>query len=72
MIVAKQDKLTKMRIENGMTKSALAKELELDHSVIVRAEQRKGVRPQTAKRICTFFKVSFDEMFDITELEEVQ
>ena len=50
MIIATKA-LTKKRIEHGLSCSELAKALSLSHSVIVRAEQHKGVSPKTAKSI---------------------
>ena len=35
----------------------------------MRAEQHKSVSPKTAKIICDFFKVAFDEIFEIEEVE---
>lgn len=64
MIIATKA-LTKKRIEHGLSCSELAKALSLSHSVIVRAEQHKGVSPKTAKSICDFFDTSFDEIFEI-------
>ncbi|MEF2562306.1 MAG: helix-turn-helix transcriptional regulator [Negativibacillus sp.] len=68
MIIATKS-LAKRRIEQGLSRSELARTLSLSHSVIVRAEQHKSVSPKTAKIICDFFKVAFDEIFEIEEVE---
>lgn len=65
MIVAKRELLRRLRIERGLTKSGLAREVGVSHSSIVRAERQAGVSPQTAKGICDYFGVEFKELFDI-------
>jgi DNA-binding XRE family transcriptional regulator len=50
-----------------LSKTDLAKKLGVNHSVIVRVEQAKGTSPRTAKAICDFFNLPFEELFTIVE-----
>ena len=43
MIVAKTKVLETERVKRGLTKTELAKQIGVNHSVIVRAEQAKGI-----------------------------
>jgi DNA-binding XRE family transcriptional regulator len=65
MIVVKNRQLEKKRAEHGFTKKELADRIGVCHSVIVRAEQMKGVSPKTAKSLCDTLDSSFDELFEL-------
>lgn len=67
MIVANTKLLKTERVKRGLSKTDLAKKLGVNHSVIVRVEQAKGTSPRTAKAICDFFNLSFEELFTIVE-----
>ena len=58
MIIAKENSLTRARIAN------------VNHSMICRAEAGKGVRPETAKKVCDALHSSFDDLFLIVKKEE--
>lgn len=70
MIVAKVEALQKARILRGLSKTELAYKIGVNHSVIVRAEQSKGVSPKTSKAICDFLGVPFDSIFNIVEIRK--
>lgn len=67
MIVANAEVLQKERILRGLNKTELAHKIGVNHSVIVRAEQSKGVSPKTSKAICDFFGIPFDAIFHIVK-----
>jgi DNA-binding XRE family transcriptional regulator len=67
MIVANTKLLKTERVKRGLSKTDLAKKLGVNHSVIVRVEQAKGTSPRTAKAICDFFNLPFEELFTIVE-----
>ena len=67
MIVANTKLLKMERVKRGLSKTDLAQKLGVNHSVIVRVEQAKGTRPRTAKAICDFFNLPFEELFTIVE-----
>ena len=66
MIVANTKLLKTERVKRGLSKTDLAKKLGVNHSVIVRVEQARD-KPRTAKAICDFFNLPFEELFTIVE-----
>lgn len=69
MITIINNNLQKARVIKGLSKVDLASALNLSHSVIVRAEQGNGISPKTAKKICDYFGVGFDDLFELKEGE---
>ncbi|HBX88540.1 MAG TPA: XRE family transcriptional regulator [Marinilabiliaceae bacterium] len=67
MIVAKTKVLETERVKRGLTKTELAKQIGVNHSVIVRAEQAKGISPKTSKALCDFLNLPFESLFSIVE-----
>ena len=67
MIVANAKLLKTERVKRGLNKTDLAKQLGVNHSVIVRVEQAKGTSPRTAKAICDFFDLPFEKLFTIVD-----
>ncbi|MBP7330830.1 MAG: helix-turn-helix protein [Firmicutes bacterium ADurb.Bin373] len=67
MIVANTKLLKIERAKRGLSKTDLAKQLGVSHSVVVRAEQAKGTSPRTAKALSDFLELSFEELFTIVE-----
>lgn len=67
MIEANKAALVYERVKRGMSKTELAKQIGVNHSVIVRAEQEKSVSPRTAKRLCDFFDLPFETLFTIRD-----
>ena len=70
MIVANQDNLTRARIIAGFSIAELARIANVNHSMICRAEAGKGVRPETAKKVCDALHSNFDDLFVIVRKEE--
>jgi len=71
VIYANAELLERARSKNGMTKKDLAKKIGSSHSVIVRAEQSKGVSPSTAKKLCEALGLDFDELFKVGKRGEL-
>ena len=65
MIVSKSLILEEERVKRGLTKTDLANQIGVNHSVIVRAEKAGNVSPKTAKAICDFFGMEFSQLFSI-------
>jgi DNA-binding XRE family transcriptional regulator len=65
MLKVKEKILTIKRIENGWNKTDLARMAKVNHSVIARAEQGKGVSPNVAKRIADCFNETVLNIFEI-------
>ena len=67
MIIAKENGLTRARIIAGFSIAELARIANVNHSMICRAEAGKGVRPETAKKVCDALHSSFDDLFLIVK-----
>lgn len=67
MIVVEKRALEIERSKQGLSKSELAEQIGVSHSVIVRAEQGKSVSPKTASLLCDFFNIPFDSLFTISD-----
>lgn len=67
MLIAKPFVIERERVSRGLTKSDLAQQIGVTHSVIIRAEKEGIVSPKTAKAISDYFGVPFFDIFVVKE-----
>ncbi len=65
MIRAKEGVLMEKRIKTGLSKSDLARNAEMNHSVICRVENGGSISPKSAKAICEALGEEFETLFEI-------
>lgn len=68
-ITAKTLEIARRRVERGWDKSGLARAAKINHSLISRAEQGKGVSPATAKAIADALESPVFDLFQLNERE---
>ena len=67
MIVKAQKTFALCRIKKGYSITELAKQMEVNPSVVFNMEHGKNVRPATAQKACKALNDSFDSLFIIED-----
>jgi len=67
MITVKEKCLKIARIKRGLYQNEVAESIGMHHAAYSQIENGKSAECKTAKKICDFFGVEFDDFFEITE-----
>lgn len=65
MKIVIKDNFTEIRIRKGYSVTELAKLMQVNPSVVFRMEQRKPIRPATAKKASVALNEAFETLFTI-------
>lgn len=60
-----QKEFQAIRIQKGLSLSELAKQMEVNVSVVSKMEKRRPVRPATARKACVALNEAFETLFTI-------
>lgn len=69
VLKADPEKLTKLRVEKGLSIAALAREAGVNYLIIMRLENEKnGTRPDSAYKIAKALDVGVNDLFSMCNL----
>ena len=70
MRITAKETFKRVRAIKGYSIQGLAREMDVNASVVFNIEKGKPIRPETAKKVCEALEEEFDQLFIITESEE--
>lgn len=70
MRITAKECFKRIRVIKGYSIQGLAREMNVNASVVFNIEKGKPVRPETAKKACEALKEEFDQLFSINESED--
>lgn len=70
MRITAKETFKRTRAIKGYSIQGLAREMDVNASVVFNIEKGKPIRPETAKKACEALEEEFDQLFNITESEE--